>query len=128
MTGDARHVRVAMGQLIAVGRNVAPRRVVFANRLRVTRLLVEIATAGRDRVECLRHAPPASGHDHRVLHNVAGFQINIDALFVLAFAIASDPLEQWNARAFSIANANARQILSGQRLVLRLTTLSTGSS
>src|ERR1051325_864353 len=97
-----------MSQLAVIGRNVAPRRVVFLNSLRILRSLVEIASAGRNRVERLRHAPPASRHDHRVLHDVAGFEIDISAFFVFSFAIACDTLKEWYARAFSIANANAR--------------------
>src|ERR1043165_8045248 len=127
MTRDARHVAVTMGQLIAVGRYLAPRDVVFANRLRVTRLLVVIARSGRDGVERLRHAPPAPRHDHRVLHDVACFKIDINTFLIFTFAIARDALEERDARAFSITHANARQILPGQRLVLRLASLSGGA-
>ena len=42
---------------------------------------------------------------------------------VLSFSIASDALEEWNARAFRIANANARHVLAGQWLILRFATL-----
>src|SRR5688500_11145326 len=104
MTGDTSHILIAMRELIVVGRNVAPRRVVFANGFRVSRLFVVVARSGSHRIECLRDAPPTSGDDHRVLHDVTGLQINIDAFRGLPFSIASYSLEKWNARAFSITD------------------------
>src|SRR5262245_29298986 len=123
MTRDARHIVVAMGQLICVRGNVAPGRVVFANRLRIARLLVVVATSLRNGVDSLGHTPPATGNNHRVLHDVAGFQVDILALFVFAFSVACYALEQWNASALLISNTNARQVLAHQRLVLTLATL-----
>src|ERR1041385_4928896 len=112
-----------MSKSVVVGRNAAPRRVVLLNRLRVLRSLIEIASTGRHGVKRLRHSAPASGHDHRVLHDVACFEIDINTLLIFTFAITSDALEEWNARALSIAHTNTHQILTSERLVLRLATL-----
>src|SRR5256885_10536625 len=42
MTSDAGHIVIAMRELIGVRRNVSPLRMVFANGLRVSRLLVAV--------------------------------------------------------------------------------------
>src|ERR1700750_2769580 len=107
-----------MSKSIVVGRNVAPRRVVFLNRLRILRALVKIATARCYCVERLRHAPPATRHDHRVLHDVAGFEIDINPARVLLFAIARDTLEERDARTVRITNADSCQLLTSEGLVL----------
>ena len=46
------------------------------------------------------------------------FQIDIDALLVFPFSIARNTLEKRNACSVRIANANARQILTRQWLIL----------
>src|ERR1044072_5505157 len=99
-----------MSKSVVVGRNAAPRRVVLLNRLRVLRSLIEIASTGSHGVKLLRHSPPASGHDHRVLHDVACFEIDINTLLVFTFAIPGDALEERNARAVSIAHTSTDHI------------------
>src|SRR5687768_506028 len=127
MTRDASHVLIAMGQVICVRGYVAPRHVVFANGFRVTRFLVVIARVRSDGVEGLRHAPPATGHDHRVLHDVAGFEIDVAVLFVLSLAITRYPLKQRYPAVRFIPHAYACEVLPNQRLVLRLPSLQRGS-
>src|SRR6185436_11599678 len=124
MAGDARHVIVAVRELVRVRGHIAPGRVVFPNGLRVTRLLVVVLRAGSDRVECLRHTPPATGHHHRVLHDVAGLEIDLAALLVFSLAIARHSLKERDPRSCPITNTNSPQVLAHQRLVLTLATLS----
>ena len=113
-----------MRQQIVVGGHIAKGSVVFADRFGITRLLTEVTAAGSDGVECLYHSPPTAGHNHRVLHNVANLQIDVDPFFIFSFTVASDPLEQWDRRACLITHANASQILAQQRLFLCLPSFS----
>jgi hypothetical protein len=104
---------VAMGQLVAVGRNVAPGRVVFANRLRITRLLVVVATAGRDvsSVCGTRHQRPGTTIEFCMMSPV--FQIDVAPLLVFRFRSRVTRWKSGMRVPFRIANANARQILAG---------------
>src|SRR2546425_9950659 len=94
MTGDTGHVAIAMGQLALVFRNVAPGRVVFAHGFGVTRLWAVVTSARGDRVNSLRHSPPASRNDHRVLNNVAGFKLKSLPVLSFPFLIAREALKQ----------------------------------
>src|SRR6185369_3390626 len=115
------HIRIAVRQSLIVCRHIAPTRVVFANRLRVTRLLAVVASAGRNRVDSLNHPPPAAWDDHRVLNDVTGFQLDVFAALILLLAIARNPLKERNPGASLISHTNSTsQVLSHKRLVLRL--------
>src|SRR5712664_3776126 len=118
MTGDTGHIAIAMGQLALVFRNVAPGRVVFAQRFGVTRLWAVVTSAGGDSVNSLRHSPPASRNDHRVLNNVAGFKLKWFSVFSFPFLVARQALKQRDLCTCFVAHANARQVLTHQRLIL----------
>ena len=104
---------VSMGQLIAVCGNVAPGRVVCANGFGVARLFAVITRPRRDCVHRLRHPPPPSWFDHRVLNDVAGFQVDVLPILVLLLAIAGDALKQRDRCAAFVAHTYAaRQVTS----------------
>src|SRR2546425_4396022 len=93
MTRETSHITIAMSQLIVVTWKIAPRLIVLADRLCVTRLLAVVARARRDRVGGLHDAPPAARHNQRILDNVAIFQLNVFAVLIFLCAIASDALK-----------------------------------
>src|SRR6267143_3971846 len=118
MTSDAGHVAVTMGQLIVVFRHVTPGRVVFPHGFGVTRLWAVVASARSDGVNSLRHSPPTSRNYHRVLNNVAGFKLKSLPVLSFPFLIAREALKQRHLCSCFIAHANARQVLTQQRLIL----------
>src|SRR5690242_21293635 len=120
MTRNTCHIGIPMRQLIAVPRHITPGRIVLSNRLCILRLLVEVAASRSHRIECLRHAPPTSRDNHGVLNNVPALQLDIVSLFILALSITCDFLEERDACTSFVANADTRQILTTQGLVLRL--------
>src|SRR3977135_2114054 len=118
MTGDAGHVAITMGQLVLVFRNVAPGRVVFAHCFGITRLWAVVTSARSDCVNSLRHSPPASRNDHRVLNNVTGSKLKFLAVLSFPFLVAREALKQRDLCTGLIAHANARKVLTQQRLIL----------
>jgi hypothetical protein len=66
----------------------------------------------------LNYAPPAPGHNHRILDDVARFQLDVFPAFILPLPVARYFLEERDFRACFITHAKSRQLLSSQRLVL----------
>src|SRR5713226_1485151 len=101
-----------MRQKLIVGRHVAPGRVVNAHSFRIARLhavIFRMRRVGIYRVGRLLYAPPAAGHDHRILNYVAGFQRDLVAVLVLFLRITSDDLKQRHLTAAGIAKAYVGQ-------------------
>src|ERR1051325_8098582 len=117
MARDASHICVAVGQLVLITRHIAPGGVVFANRFCEARFLAVVARGWIDSVRGLNDTPPAYGHDHRVLHNIACLQLDVFSVLVLLLPIASDSLKERDLCPGFIANANTRQVLAHQWLI-----------
>ena len=117
MTGVAGHIIVAVCQQIFVHRRIAPCFVVFLHRFGVSRFFVVIAISGRDGVGGLFNLPPKFGINDRILHDVAFFQFDLIAVFILAFRIAADNFQNILAFAVGRTKTQSCQILSRSRLV-----------
>jgi len=122
MTSHACYVVIAVRKLTIVRGNCTPGRVIFSDRLRIARFLTVVTTTFGNGIGRLDHAPPTTGHYHRVLNDVAYFQIDIISLLVFSFSITRDSLEQRDTRTRLIAHTDASQILSNQWLLLCLST------
>ena len=119
MTREASHVAIAMGQLIIVAGNVAPSGAVFANRFCVTRLLAVVARARRDGVHGLHDPPPAAGHDHRVLNDIALIQQHVPAIFIRPLdVVVSNHFEQRHFIIVFVAHLNPLQIIANHRFFI----------
>src|SRR5260370_38524996 len=102
-----------MRELLIVCWNLAPRRVIGARGLRITRLdavVLGMRRSGIDRVGRLLHAPPTTRNDDRILDNVAGSQRDFVPALVLPFRIGPDSLKHKLPIAFGTAEANRREV------------------
>ncbi len=75
MAGVAGHTAVTVGELVVAGCRVAPRRIVFLDRLGVSRLDIVVAILRVDGVLGLFYSPPEIRIDNRILDNVAFFEL-----------------------------------------------------
>src|ERR1041385_7457485 len=113
MTREARHIFIAMRQLVIVSGHISPSRRIDAHRFRVTRLdtvILRMRGVRINSVDRLLHAPPTAGYNHRVLNNVAGFQLHSVAEFIFPGGIGADPLKQQHTSAVGSAQAQGREI------------------
>src|SRR6185369_4377329 len=67
---------------------------------------------GINRVGGLLDAPPAAGHDHGILDDVAGLQGDIVSLLVFLYPVAGDSLKQQHAASVAVTKANRCEIAS----------------
>src|SRR5262249_31398038 len=94
-----------------VNGSVGPGLAVALHGLGVRRRVVVIAFARRDGVNRLDDAPPFAGFNQRILHDVAGVQLDVLAFERLASGRRSDALDHRYLAALFVARLDLGQIL-----------------